>query len=77
MASKGKAVADGKGKRKRDDSDKTGRRRRNNSGVLQFFEDSAFEIDESDSSMDSLFGDDDDGILKINPNFLFYILSFA
>ena len=60
MSSKGKAIADPKGKRKIDD-DKTGGRNKKRSGVLQFFEDSAREADESDDSLDSLFGDDEDG----------------
>lgn len=62
MSSKGKAIADSKGKRKIDDDDKTGRRYKKPSGVLQFFEDSAREADDSDDdSLDSLFGDDGDG----------------
>lgn len=79
MASKGKGIADdygSAGKRKRDDGDKAGRRRKN-PGVLQFFDDAAYEIDESsDSSDDSGF---DDGI-KLKRRafsillFLFYVL---
>ncbi|KAK6933434.1 NGN domain [Dillenia turbinata] len=61
---KGKAVA-GKGssgKRKQEDEDKTGRRKRTNPGVLQFFEDIA-DVDDfegSESDID-LFDDDDVG----------------
>ncbi|XP_059666033.1 protein RNA-directed DNA methylation 3 [Cornus florida] len=57
MVSKGKQVAgkDSSTKRKHDyDSDKTGRRKRKNPGVLQFFEDAADEFDENESSDDDL-----------------------
>lgn len=57
MSYKGKEVA-GKGspgKRKRDDGDNSGRRKRKNPGVLQFFEDAA-EVDD-DLSDDSISGD--------------------
>ncbi|KAL8121354.1 uncharacterized protein LOC141659037 isoform X2 [Apium graveolens] len=65
MSSKGKAIADHKGKRKIADDDKTGRRNKKPSGVLQFFDDSAREADYSDDdSMDSLFGDDDGDFLE-------------
>ncbi|XP_057979247.1 protein RNA-directed DNA methylation 3 isoform X2 [Malania oleifera] len=59
MASKGKEIA-GKGsvgKRKRDDSDKSGGRKRKNLSVLQFFEDSA-DVDDYSDSEDSEIGDD-------------------
>ncbi|XP_043704580.1 protein RNA-directed DNA methylation 3 [Telopea speciosissima] len=58
---KGKQVA-GKGssgKRKRDDTDKTGKRKRNNPGVLQFFDVAADVEDEEDQSEDDWFSDDD------------------
>lgn len=51
MASKGKQVA-GKasaGKRKRGDSDKSGGRKKNNSGALQFFDIAADVVDNEDS----------------------------
>lgn len=60
MVDKGKGIADdySSGKRKRDGDDKSGYRKRKNLNVLQFFEDSAFEIEESDSSDEDDFIDD-------------------
>ena len=58
MSYKGKEIA-GKGspgKRKRGDGDKSGRRKRKNPAVLQFFEDAA-DLD-GDFSDDSFSGDD-------------------
>ncbi|KAL3520770.1 hypothetical protein ACH5RR_018919 [Cinchona calisaya] len=50
------------GKRKRNNGgnvdDNTGGRKRKNRGVLQFFEDAAYEVDEDDSSDESFFDDD-------------------
>ncbi|KAL0310460.1 UNVERIFIED_CONTAM: protein RNA-directed DNA methylation 3 [Sesamum calycinum] len=64
VSAKGKEkVIDGVGKGKRKlnsggDDDKTGRKRKNR-GVLQFFEDAAYQVDEDeDSSDDSMFDDD-------------------
>lgn len=70
MASKGKAVATGKGsgggKRKRGgnggNDDKTGGGRKRNREVLQFFEDAA-DVDYFDSD-DSDFDFSDDGMLR-------------
>ncbi|KAD7479995.1 hypothetical protein E3N88_03131 [Mikania micrantha] len=61
MADKGKGIADdsSSSKRKRNGDDKSGNRKRKNQNVLQFFEDSAFEFDESGSSDDDLFINDD------------------
>ncbi|KAL7148547.1 hypothetical protein ABFS83_06G186000 [Erythranthe nasuta] len=64
VSGKGKEkVTDGGGKGKRKlnggDDDKTGRKRKNR-GVLQFFDDAAYQVDEDDdSSDDSLFDVDD------------------
>ena len=78
MSYKGKAIADGKGKRKIDD-DKTGHRNKKRSGVLQFFEDSAREADDSDDdSLDSLFGDDEDcGNLSLSHSQYHSLLSLS
>ena len=61
MADKGKGIANdddySSGKRKRNGDDKSGTRKRKNPNVLQFFEDSAFEVE--DSSDDEDFVDDD------------------
>ncbi|KAJ0661255.1 putative ribosomal protein L2, domain 2 [Helianthus annuus] len=61
MADKGKGIADdsSSSKRKRNGDDKSGNRKRKNLNVLQFFEDTAFEIDESGSSDDDDFINDD------------------
>ncbi|KAK9061290.1 hypothetical protein SSX86_018470 [Deinandra increscens subsp. villosa] len=61
MADKGKGIADdsSSSKRKRKGDDKSGNRKRTNKNVLQFFEDSAFETDDSASSEDDLFINDD------------------
>ncbi|KAK1409632.1 hypothetical protein QVD17_36161 [Tagetes erecta] len=61
MADKGKGIADdsSSSKRKRNGDDKSGNRKRKNRNVLQFFEDSAFEIDESGSSDEDDFINDD------------------
>nr|XP_027104908.1 protein RNA-directed DNA methylation 3-like [Coffea arabica] len=62
---KEKVIDGGKGssgKRKRNigggDDGKTGGRKRKNRGVLQFFDDAAYEVDEDDASDDSFFDDD-------------------
>ncbi|XP_076946999.1 protein RNA-directed DNA methylation 3 [Bidens hawaiensis] len=62
MADKGKGIAvdSSSSKRKRNGDDKSGNRKRNNPNVLQFFEDCATEINESESSDDEHFIDDDD-----------------
>ncbi|XAR72143.1 hypothetical protein NMG60_11018679 [Bertholletia excelsa] len=60
---KGKEVAgkDSSGKRRRNDTSKTDRqRKRKNRGVLQFFEDAAYQVDEGEASEDSDFGLGDD-----------------
>nr|XP_043631460.1 protein RNA-directed DNA methylation 3 isoform X2 [Erigeron canadensis] len=59
MVDKGKGIADdsSSAKRKRNGDDKSGNRNKKSPGVLQFFEDSAFEI--NDSSEDEDFIDDD------------------
>ena len=61
---KEKVIDGGKGssgKRKRNigggDDGKTGGRKRKNRGVLQFFDDAAYEVDEDDASDDSFFND--------------------
>ncbi|KAI3793475.1 hypothetical protein L1987_36094 [Smallanthus sonchifolius] len=61
MADKGKGIADdsSSSKRKRNGDEKSGNRKRKNLNVLQFFEDSAFDIDESGSSDDEDFINDD------------------
>lgn len=73
MVDKGKGIADdySSGKRKRDGDDKSGNRKRKNHNVLQFFEDSAFEIEESGSSDDEIFINDD-----INSNFILFSIIF-
>ncbi|KAL0286333.1 UNVERIFIED_CONTAM: hypothetical protein Sangu_2738000 [Sesamum angustifolium] len=73
VSAKGKEkVIDGGGKGKRKlnsggDDDKTGRKRKNR-GVLQFFEDAAYQVDEDEDSSDDSMFDDGNALTKIVPN---------